>query len=323
MATASFDELARAHWTPQRVAQITSGRKYEIVPPQDSLFMQVTGLLENDARMGAGAQRKYAQINHMLELLKPSLQDLRARHKQLALLDAGCGSSWLTMLLAWYLKHKNPGEFLVVGIDTRKDLVEKSQKMAEKLGLSDHMLFFEASTASFKWEDSVASLPTWQAFKRPQMVVSLHACDTATDEALGLGLAAGADVLASSPCCQAELAGKWRVLAQSPEGRRHPFSPAFQAPELRRTIAAEMTDMLRVLLLRASGYETTTTEFVESRHSPKNRLIMAIRRGRYSKDSAQEYIDMKAHVGGCGIRLEEMLSVEVAALTTGNHSQKK
>ncbi len=255
----------------------------------------------------------------MLELLKSSISDLHARHKNLAILDAGCGSSYLTILLAWYLKHKLDGNFLVAGIDTRADMVTKSIRTADELGLTTNMIFLETSTSNFNWERDVAARPELAAFKRPQMVVGLHACDTATDEALALGLTTGADVLAASPCCQAELAGKWRTLAQSDLGRTHPLSPAFQAPELRRTIAAEMTDLMRVLLLRASGYETTTTEFVESRHSPKNRLIVALRRGRYSRDAATEYHNLKNYLGGCGIRLDELLTPEVTALTAGNH----
>ena len=316
---AEFAAKAGQYWTPERVSQITAGRKYEIVPPSDAPFLRVLGLLDNEARMAPGDRRKYAQINHMLELLKAPIADLRARHKNLAILDAGCGSSYLTILLAWYLKHKLEGNFLVAGIDTRADLVAKSMRMAEDLGLAANMIFLQASTSTFNWEHEIAMRPEWNSFKRPQMVVGLHACDTATDEALALGLAAGADVLAASPCCQAELAGKWRALAQDPAGRAHPLSPAFQAPELRRTIAAEMTDLMRVLLLRASGYETTTTEFVESRHSPKNRLILSLRRGRYSREAADEYNRLKSHLGGCGIRLGELLSPEVAALTAGNH----
>lgn len=316
---ADFTAKASQYWTPERVSQITAGRKYEIVPPSDALFLRALGLLDEEARMAPGDRRKYAQINHMLELLKAPIGDLRARHKNLAILDAGCGSSYLTMLLAWYLKHKTDGKFLVAGIDTRADLVAKSTRMAAELGLAANMIFLEASTASFNWERDISAHAEYTDFKRPQMVVGLHACDTATDEALALGMAAGADVLAASPCCQAELAGKWRALAQSPAGRTHPLSPAFQAPELRRTIAAEMTDLMRVLLLRASGYETTTTEFVESRHSPKNRLIMALRRGRYSREAADEYNKLKTHIGGCGIRLDELLSPEVAELTAGSH----
>ena len=302
-----FAQKAEYHWTPERVGKITGGRKYEIVPPGDAPFLHAIGLLNSDASMPADAVRKYTQINHMLTLLKGPLVDLRERHQNLAILDAGCGSSYLTFLLAWYLKHKMTGDFLIAGIDTNTGLIEKSRALAAKLDLESHMHFEVASTSDFTWENLLAKRPALARFKRPQMVTSLHACDTATDEALGFGLTASADVLAAAPCCQAELAAKWRELAQTPEGRAHPMAPAFQAPELRRTIAAEMTDMLRVLLLRASGHETTTTEFVESRHSPKNRLIIAIKRGRYSKEAAESYQKLKAHLGGCAIRLESFV----------------
>jgi SAM-dependent methyltransferase len=307
-----FSSIAENHWTAERIAKITAGRKYEILPPGDAPFLRAIGLLASDASMPADAVRKYVQINHMLGLLKAPLMDLRQRHANLAILDAGCGSSFLTLLLAWYLKHKVEGEFLCVGIDTNKALIEKSRALADKLGLQKHMHFEVASTRDFTWENLLERRPALAPFKRPHMVVALHACDTATDEALGLGIKSGADVLAASPCCQAELAAHWRQLAQDPAAREHPMAPAFQAPELRRTIAAEMTDMMRVLLLRAAGYETTATEFVESRHSPKNRLILGLRRGRYSRDAAVAYQKMKAHLGGCAISLESFVDGQEA-----------
>lgn len=310
-----FSSIADNHWTAERIAKITSGRKYEIVPPADAPFLRAIGLLASDASMPADALRKYVQINHMLGLLKAPLMDLRQRHKNLAILDAGCGSSFLTLLVAWYLKHKvdaESGDFLCVGIDTNKSLIEKSRAIADKLGMQKHMHFEVASTRDFTWDNLLERRPALAPFKRPHMVVALHACDTATDEALGLGIKSGADVLAASPCCQAELAAQWRQLAQDAAGREHPMAPAFQAPELRRTIAAEMTDMMRVLLMRAAGYETTATEFVESRHSPKNRLILGLRRGRYSQESAAAYEKFKTHLGGCAIRLESFVNVQEA-----------
>lgn len=310
-----FQNAADSHWTEQRILKITGGRNYEIRPPGDALFLKGIGLLSNDASMPADSVRKYTQINHMLALLKPALDDLRARHKSLAILDAGCGSSYLSFLLGWYLKHKLSGNFLIVGIDTNEALIKKSRALAATLQLESNMHFETASTGTFQWHHLIERRPRLVDFNRPHLVIGLHACDTATDEAIGLGLELQSDVIATAPCCQAELASKWRHLAQSQTGRDHPLSPIFQAPELRRTIAAEATDMMRVLLLRARGYETTTTEFVESRHSPKNRLILAKRRGRYSKSAVNEYLRLKEHFGSCAIKLEELIGTHMLEQT--------
>lgn len=311
MRNKKFIDVAFTHWTEDRIAKITSGRKYEIQPPGDAPFLKAIGLLSPDSSMPADAVRKYVQINHMIELLKPSITDLRARHRSLAVLDAGCGSSYLSFLIAWFLKHKCSGNFLVAGIDTNENLIKKSRALAASLELEAHMHFEVASTADFRWAELAAKRPALAAFGRPNLVVGLHACDTATDEALALGLDAAADVIAAAPCCQAELASKWRQIAQTTDGRMHPMAPIFQAPELRRAIAAESTDMMRVLLLRASGYETTTTEFVESRHSPKNRLILATRRGRFSRKGLEEYHLLRDHLGGCAIKLESLIGESI------------
>lgn len=111
--------------------------------------------------------------------------------------------------------------------------------------------------------------------------------------------------MAVAPCCQAELARYW---SQLPADGTNPLQPLFQSPNLRREAAATFTDTLRMLLIRARGYEVTATEFVSSTHTPKNRLLMCTRRGRFHRESEQQYTALKTALGHCEITLETLLN---------------
>jgi hypothetical protein len=139
------------------------------------------------------------------------------------------------------------------------------------------------------------------------VIVGLHACDTATDDALALAFSEKADAVAVAPCCQAELANRWRKL--SAEQFKSAFSVLIQSPELRRDSCSTFTDAMRVLLMRGQGYEVTTTEFVPSAHTPKNRLILAQRRGNYFEPALVEYVQLRNALGA-GIGLEVRLAGE-------------
>jgi hypothetical protein len=141
-------------------------------------------------------------------------------------------------------------------------------------------------------------------------VAALHACDTATDDAIAIGVRQKADMIAVAPCCQAELAKKWKQFADI--GLTNPMRPAFHNPHLRREIAAHITDLMRVLILRGHGYEVTTTEFTMSHATPKNTLILAIRRGNYHIESQKEYHDLVASMGGAEISLATKLPFDPA-----------
>jgi len=316
LTTDEFIAKARAHWTPEVTRKVTGGKKYPLVPGAAPMLLRELGLLNADATMSADAVRKFGQINHMLNLLGGQLDDLAARHKVVRILDAGCGSSFLTFLLAWWFESRqsqNPGfaSTQILGVDSNGKLIEKSSRIANILNYGESLRFATSSIADCTWsrqfvsafgEGSTATKDGEVA--RPNMVVALHACDTATDDAIGLALKEKADFIAVAPCCQAELAAIWKGFSQNPPTSGKAMSPVFAAPQLRREIAAELTDMLRVLLMRGCGYEVTATEFVSSSHTPKNRLITAVRRGRYLESALAEYKLLRDHIGGGAISLE-------------------
>ena len=139
-------------------------------------------------------------------------------------------------------------------------------------------------------------------------VIALHACDTATCDALALGVALDAELIAVAPCCQAELARAWAELDE--RGDAGAFAPIWGAPHLRRETAADITDAMRTLLVRAAGYEVQAMEFVPAEHTRKNTLIRAIKRSADDPGARAAYEALRAATGGAGIALAERLAVK-------------
>lgn len=296
-----YGARARAYWTEERTTQLV-GDKAPILRPADAaVLLRSLGLLRDDASLPPAQARKYFQINHMVALLNPALRELRTRHERIRLLDAGCGRSYLTLLLAWCARHVWHYPLEVIGVDRDREVIGEARRRAALAELDDVVTF------------DVGTLDAFAAATGDiQGVVALHACDTATCDALALGVSLGAELLAVAPCCQAELARGWTALAET--GASGPFAPLWGAPHLRRETAADMTDAMRVVLLRAAGYDVLAMEFVPSEHTRKNTLIRAIRRGGGHDDAAAaaraQYEALREATGGVGIRLaDRMLSV--------------
>jgi SAM-dependent methyltransferase len=307
----SILEIAHRYWTSEKLKKLTGGKKLLLLPSNGADLLYSLGLMNRDSSISADSVRKYLQINHMLELTRRPLEKLKDRFEKVRILDCGCGNSYLTFLIAWYFKEilKHPCE--IVGIDTNPKVIERSQEKAAQLGFSDIVRFENKSVASFMEELRLSQEKSEKSL-RFHAVYSLHACDTATDDALGLALQNSADFIASAPCCQAELAHQWTELAA--KNSDHIFKVVINAPLLRRETGAVMTDALRILLLRGSGYEVTTTEFVPSTHTPKNRLILAERRGSYLLEPLSEYKSLAQNLGGISIKLEQLIPAKIKGL---------
>jgi SAM-dependent methyltransferase len=311
----TFGAKARAFWTDARLHKVTGGKKYLLTPTKAPELLRALGLLNADASMSVDCARKFSQINHMLLQIKPLLDDLAARHARVRVLDVGCGNSYLTFLIAWYLKEHLQHSAHIVGVDRNPRVIGSSRERAALLGFGDVLRFHCETAGSITWKDvysglfvdEVAAVPSQTVEDnkslRPHLVVALHACDTATDEALALGISLEADAMAVAPCCHAELARFW----EGRGGGTHPMSPVFSAPNLRREAGAVMTDALRMLLVRRSGYEVTPTEFVPSDHTPKNRLLVCIRRGRYFAPAAAQYQALSEALDSPTLALERLL----------------
>lgn len=288
-----FAARAREHWTAARTAELTGGKALEILPAEAPLLLRALGLLHRDASMPPPEVRKFLQINHVVRVLRDAIAELAATHATVQIVDAGCGRSYLTLLLAWCARHRWGHRLEVLGVDRNPALIAECRRRTEIAELDDVVRFVAAPLDAVELPDAVHGL------------FALHACDTATCDAIALGVAHAAQLIAVAPCCQAELARGWAALAERGEGA---FRPIWAMPHLRRETAAHVTDAMRVLLLRAAGYAVTPMEFIAADHTKKNTLIRALRRGAPDPRARTEYEALVAATGGAGIALADRMA---------------
>lgn len=300
---AALTERAATYWTPARTDDLLRGKAVAIRPAEGAVVLRALGILDGDGQLPPQRVGKYFQVNHMIGTLAPTLADLRARHPRLAVIDAGCGRSYLSTALAWCGAQVWDYPLEVLGIDRNPAVIAASAERVERAGLTDRMRFAAAAV------DGLDLATTWRARFGAELpsaiaVLGLHACDRASCDAIALGVAAGAELIAVAPCCQAELAAGWAALAEARADGA--LAPLWGAPHLRRETAAHVTDLMRLLLLRAAGYRATALEFVPHEHTRKNTLLRAVR-DRADPDAAAAYRALCAATGGVGLALADTL----------------
>lgn len=254
----------------QTVDKIMGGKDRVLRPDRSAGLLRAIGIMNADGTISARNAKKYKQVNHLVELCRPSWAG-RAYERPLRIVDLACGNSYLSFVLLEALRLEGIDARLL-GVDLREDVIETSRARAEQIGFDEHARFVVASLESLELEAIRDGLGG-----PPDLAISLHACDTATDAALTLAIRAGVESILCVPCCQAELA---RQLGE-PEGRARTGAAlvpaAVEQGLLRRSLGELLTDALRVELLEACGYELGVLEFVASSHTPKNLLLRAKR----------------------------------------------
>jgi len=235
----------------------------ELMPGVSTQLLQDLHLLTRDGDLNADARRKLKQIQHLLHLVRPAIDDVLARHPEPVLVDCGAGKSYLGFLL--YETALGPaGRGTLYAVEARPELVDAGRARAVRFG-HDRVRFLAGDIAA-------ADLPS-----RIHLVTALHACDTATDDALLLAIRGNADHVAVVPCCQAEVACQL--------GNAHVDDPAvaalFAHPWHRRELGSHLTNVVRALALEANGYRVTVTELTGWEHSVKNELILGKRVQRF------------------------------------------
>lgn len=238
----------------------------EIRDGQSLELLKELHILTRDGKINQDSRRKLKQVYHLFHFIEPLLKDLQEKSQSLYLVDHGAGKSYLGFIIYDLffktLSGEKPGH--VYGIETREALVQKSQDLQKKLDFPN-MSFLHLSVA-----DSIASnsLP-----KQVDMVTALHACDTATDDAIQFALAKNAKYVVLVPCCQAEVASHLR--ANKGSRLSSPLGEVFRHPIHTREFGSHLTNVLRCLLLESYGYQVTVTELTGLEHSMKNELIIA------------------------------------------------
>jgi hypothetical protein len=252
--------------------KVMGGKQRPLRPDTSGELLRAIGIMNADGSISATHARKYKQVNHLAELCRPTWERLVACRKvdeahPIRALDLACGNAYLSFVLAEILRRESVA-LRLHGVDVRDDVVTRSRERATTLGM--HNLSFARATIAEAEATATAALAG-----PPDLVVALHACDTATDEALALAIRLGVPAILSVPCCQHELAAQ---LATT-RGSLPPPVPALLAHGLFRGAYADLlTDALRVELLDACGYEVAVVEFVGSEHTAKNVLLRAHRR---------------------------------------------
>ena len=234
----------------------------DIKPQQSIELLKALHILTRDGRMNQDSRRKLKQVYHLYQLIEPYLEKALATNPQFTLVDHGAGKSYLGFILYdLFLKDKGGALF---AIEHRPELIEKAKALADTLKF-DCMHFF-ASDIKNSLDDS--SLP-----KKADMVTALHACDTATDDAILFGLKKEAQYIVLIPCCQAEVSKTLR--SEKSDQLKNTLSELWRHPMHTREFGSHLTNVLRCLLLEGMGYKVTVTELVGWEHSMKNELIMA------------------------------------------------
>jgi SAM-dependent methyltransferase len=218
-------------------------------------FLIDLGVMTKEGMIVKPKMDKFRQINRFLEYIEDVLPFL-SQERELTILDFGCGKSYLTFALYYYLKILKGYQINVIGLDLKSEVIKNCSQLSEKYGY-DKLQFLEGDIASYHGSNSV------------DMVVTLHACDTATDHALYKAVSWGAQVILSVPCCQHEL---------NKQIGSDILKPILKYGIVKERMAALITDALRAELLETKGYKVQLLEFIDMEHTPKNILIRAVKR---------------------------------------------
>ncbi len=266
----------------------------ELRPGQSIELLKELHILTREGKLNQDTRRKLKQVYHLYQFIEKLLLELPASSAGLTLADHGAGKSYLGFIIydLFFNAANTQRTGHIYGIETRSELVQKSRELAARLGFKG-MSFLNLSVADAA---ESAELPA-----TIDIVTGLHACDTATDDAIAFGLQKKAKYMVLVPCCQAEVAAHLRnnrglAVAKTPlaELWRHPLHT--------RELGSQITNVLRCLYLEASGYQVTVTELVGWEHSMKNELILAKYTGHKKKEAADHLREVLAQFG-----LEELL----------------
>lgn len=261
-------------------------------------FLQDLGVMTQDGKIVRTKMDKFRQINRFLEFVEDILPQLD-KDRELTLLDFGCGKSYLTFAMYYYLHELKGYDIRIIGLDLKTDVILHCNELAKKYGY-EKLTFLVGDIADYEGVDQV------------DMVVTLHACDTATDYALAKAVGWNAKVILSVPCCQHEVnkqlekqrnlhSGKMKsktevmevseMLGDQLASMEEVLGPIMDYGLLRERFAALVTDGLRAKRLESEGYETQVLEFIDMEHTPKNILLRAVKKGSPAAKSRKEAED--------------------------------
>jgi hypothetical protein len=271
-------------------SQVLASLADEIRPGQSIALLKELHILTREGKLNQDSRRKLKQVYHLYQFIEKLLDELMAQRDagqpEMTLADHGAGKSYLGFIIYdLFFKQRSTGH--IYGIETRPELVQKSRELAQRLGF-ERMSFLNLSVAESAQSQA---LP-----ERIDIVTALHACDTATDDAIAFGLQKHARFMVLVPCCQAEVArtlNSGKALSLS----RTPLAELWRHPLHTRELGSQITNVLRCLYLEAWGYQVTVTELVGWEHSMKNELIIARYTGQKKRAASQRLVSILEEFG--------------------------
>lgn len=244
-------------------------RDYYIKVGKADHLLKEIGIMTADGKVKNDKIRKYNQIDHYVELMEGILDKLPF-NQTINILDCGCGKSYLTFVLNYYLTEVKKRKCHFIGLDYSEKVIEASKRMAENLNYRN-------------MEFHALDINEYRPDKKIHVVISLHACDTATDMALALGIRVESDVIIAVPCCHRELLNQYSY---------EPFKAVTKHGVLKTRLADILTDGMRSLMLEAKGYDVSVVEYISPLETPKNIMIRALRTHSENGEALSEYMSL-------------------------------
>lgn len=261
----------------QKKAELSHNRKKKYILEEGIVvpFLVDLGVMTKEGKIVHARFDKFRQINRFLEFIEDILPQLD-KEKELTILDFGCGKFYLTFAMYYYLHELKKYDIRIIGLDLKRDVIRHCNELAGKYGY-EKLKFLEGNIADYTGAEEV------------DMVVTLHACNTATDFALAKAVGWNAKVILSVPCCQHEVNGQLEEKKGETEAWKV-LQPVLKYGLLRERMAALLTDGLRGEYLESEGYDVQVLEFIDMEHTPKNILIRAVKKKGKQKVTAKEQI---------------------------------
>ena len=263
----------------------------ELRPGQSIELLKELHILTREGKLNQDSRRKLKQVYHLYQFIEKLLLELPTAGEGATLADHGAGKSYLGFII-YDLFFKGLKEGHIYGVESRPELVQKSRALAAQLGF-DRMSFLNLSVAESTDSDAMPD--------QIDVVTALHACDTATDDAIAFGLQKHARYLVLVPCCQAEIARTLNA-SKALSLKRTPLAELWRHPLHTREMGSQITNVLRCLYLEACGYQVTVTELVGWEHSMKNELIIARRTGKPNHAAAERLAALLQEFGLIALR---------------------
>ncbi len=254
----------------ESVGQVSTSREYLVNPALAKNVLSEIGILAKNGKIKNDKIRKYNQIDYFVELMRDLIDEI-PQDKEIVIMDCACGKSYLSFVMNFYFCEIAKRKCRFIGVDYSEIVIDASKRIANNLGYKN-MTFIQADLREYTPKENI------------DVVISLHACDVATDMALALGIRAKAKAIVCVPCCHKDILSQYSY---------EPFKAITKYGILKARLADTLTDGLRAAYLESVGYKVSMIEYISPLETPKNIMIRAVYIGKKNSEAAEEYKNLK------------------------------